>query len=110
MGGHGFGAFTGSCRYAIPGRRFLRTDAAASLEQRICLGMEMSALFFAVPDGVEMPRLCSCTPQAQLVVSVMPITASERAFAVQHGSERLVELFERHPCSQLFDMSRKAVA
>lgn len=82
----------------------------AALEQPICPGTEMSAFFFAVPDGVEMSRLCSCTPQAELMVSVMPITASERAFAVQHGSERLVELFQKHDVPNLFDMSRKAVA
>jgi hypothetical protein len=56
-----------------------------------------------------MSRLCSCTPQAALVVSVMPITASERAFVVQHGSERLVELFQKHDVPNLFDMSRKPV-
>ena len=82
----------------------------ASLEQAICPGTEMSAFFFAVPDGLEMSRLCSCTPGAQLVVSVMPITASERAFAVQNGSARLIELFEKHHIPNLFDMSRKAVA
>jgi len=82
----------------------------AALEQPICPGTEMSAFFFAVPDGVEMSRLCSCTPHAELVVSVMPITASERAFAVQHGSERLVGLFQKHDVPNLFVMSRKAVA
>jgi hypothetical protein len=81
----------------------------ASLEQPICPNTEMSAFFFAVPDGVEMSRLCSCTPQAELVVSVMPITLSERAFAVQHGSKSLVELFQKYGVPNLFDMSRKAV-
>jgi hypothetical protein len=81
----------------------------ASFGEPVCLGTEMSAFFFAVPDGVEMSRLCACTPNAELVVSVMPITASERAFAVQHGSERLLELFQRHDVPNHFDLSRKAV-
>jgi Suppressor of fused protein (SUFU) len=51
----------------------------ASFERNICPGTDMSAFFFAVPDGVEMSRLCSCTPQAELVVSVMPITSSARS-------------------------------
>jgi hypothetical protein len=82
----------------------------ASLEEPICPGTAMSALFFAVPDGVDMPRLCSCTPRAKLVVSVMPITTSERAFAVQHGSKRLIKLFEKNHVLNLFDMSRNPVA
>jgi hypothetical protein len=81
----------------------------AALEQPICPGTEMSAFFFAVPYGVAMSRLCSCTPRAELVVSVMPITASERAFAVEHGAERLVGLFERHSVPNLFDMARNPV-
>jgi hypothetical protein len=89
---------------------FFAPMQTAALESPICRGTEMSAFFFAVPDGVSMSRLCSCTPQAELVVSVMPITASERAFAIQHGSERLVELFQKHDVPNLFDISRKSVA
>jgi hypothetical protein len=73
----------------------------AAFAQPICPGTEMSAFFFAVPHGVEMSRLCSCTPRAELVVSVMPITAAERAFAVEHGAERLVGLFEKHGVLQV---------
>lgn len=88
---------------------FLGPMQTASLEQPIP-GSEVSAFFLAVPEGVEMSRLCACTPHAELVVSVIPITASERALAVERGSERLLELFEEHHVPNLFDMSRKGVA
>lgn len=69
----------------------------------------MSAFFFAVPDGVEMSRLCSCTLAAQLVVSVMPITSSERAYAVASGLEQFIELLEQRRVPNLFDPFRQAV-
>jgi len=81
----------------------------AALEGPISPNSEMSAFFFAVPDRIDMPRLCSCTPAAQLVVSVMPITASERNFAVANGPEKLMELFEQHNVPNLFDPFRRSV-
>jgi hypothetical protein len=80
-----------------------------AFEEPICPESEMRAFFFAVPDGVEMSRLCSCTPASQLVVSVMPITSSERAYAVEQGPDRLVELFAKHRVPNFFDPFREAV-
>ena len=97
---------------AIPFRTesFIGPLHTASLEKPLFPGCAMTAFFFAVPDGVEMSRLCRCTPGAQLVVSVIPISASERACAVEHGSERLIELFDKHKVPNLFDPFRKPVA
>ena len=88
--------------------RFFGPLQTASFDEPPCVGTEMNGFFFAVPFGVDMKTLCSCTPQADLVVSVMPITPPERAYAVQHGSERLVELFEKKNVPNLFDMSRES--
>src|SRR5882672_1041830 len=41
---------------------FLGPMHTAALEEPICPGSDMNAFFFAVPDGVAMSRLCSCTP------------------------------------------------
>src|SRR5215471_9691664 len=38
----------------------------AAMEGSFGPNPEMTAFFFAVPDGVEMRRLCSCTPAAEL--------------------------------------------
>jgi len=81
----------------------------ATLEEPFGPDPQMIAFFFALPDGVEMRRLCSCTPAAELVVSVMPITSSERAYALEHGSDKLIDLFEKHSVPNLFDPFRKAV-
>lgn len=81
----------------------------AALEERLSPNSEMSAFFFAVPDGMNMPQLCSCTPAAQLVVSVMPITAAERSFAVAYGAEKLLGLFEQNRVPNLFDPFRRSV-
>jgi len=48
------------------------------LPERLCVNSELRAFFFALPDGVEMSRLCSCTPGAQLLVSVMPFPFQKR--------------------------------
>lgn len=81
----------------------------AALEERLSPNSEMSAFLFALPDGMNMSRLCSCTPAAQLVVSVMPITTAERSFAVANGTEKLVELFEQNRVPNLFDPFRRSV-
>jgi hypothetical protein len=81
----------------------------ASLKEPIGQGTEMSAFLFAWPVGVAMRRLCSCTAAARLVVSVMPITASERDYALQHGPGRLIELFEKRRVPNVFDLTRKGV-
>ncbi len=88
---------------------FLGPMHTAALEDPICPNSEMSAFFFAVPDGVEMSRLCSCTPAAQLVVSVMPITASERAYVVSNGPESFIGLLDQHCVPDLFDPFQRAV-
>jgi len=88
---------------------FFGPTHTAALEDAICPGSEMSAFFFAIPDGIAMPRLCSCTPAAELVVSVMPIGFSERAYVVANGPERFVELLERHRVPNLFDPFRQPV-
>lgn len=79
------------------------------LGERICPNSEMTGFFFAVPDGVEMGRLCRCTPSAELVVSVIPITASEIGYAKDKGSSQLVALFEEAGVPNRFDPFRKGV-
>ena len=69
----------------------------------------MSGFFFAVPTGVDMQRLCSCTPQAELVVSVVPISSSELDYKVKHGGFSLMELFEKKQVPVTFDPFRKPV-
>jgi hypothetical protein len=81
----------------------------ASLGEPLCKDSEMSAFLFALPDGVDMRRLCSCTPQAELVVSVMPISTSERDYAASEGTEKLIELFEKKDVPNLFDPYRRPV-
>lgn len=78
----------------------------ASLEEPMCPGTSMTAFFFAVPDGVDMKKLCSCTPAAELVVSVMPITSTERAYAVSNGIDSLLQVFEEKNVPNFFDVYR----
>lgn len=70
---------------------------------------EMKGILFAVPDGVEMGRLCSCTPSAQLVVSVIPVTANEIRYAKDKGSDQLIAQFEKAGVPPVFDPFRKGV-
>ena len=82
----------------------------ASVQEPICPGTDMNAFFFAVPDGIDMGKLCSCTAAAELVVSVMPITSAEHSFAVKNGSLALLELFEKKKVPNLFDVKRASAA
>jgi hypothetical protein len=69
----------------------------------------MAGFFFAVPDGIDMRRLCSCTEGAQLVVSVMPITLNEIAVAKNSGPLKLLEQFESQAVENHFDPFRNSV-
>jgi hypothetical protein len=88
---------------------FFGPAQTAALEEPLSPNSQMSSFFFALPDGINMPRLCSCTPGAQLVLSVMPISGSERKFAVTNGPRQLIDLFERHRVPNLFDPFRRSV-
>jgi hypothetical protein len=81
----------------------------ASFGRPLCPGSEMSGFFFAIPTGVDMRRLCSCTPQAELVVSVFPISSSEHEYTVKHGGFALMALFEKNQVQVTFDPFRKPV-
>lgn len=69
----------------------------------------MNSFILAFPLQVDVPRLCSCTPGAQIVTTIMPISKEERELAVSKGSEALFDLFDEHKVSDLFDLDRKPV-
>jgi len=80
------------------------------LGERISTNSAMTGFLFAVPEGIEMGRLCSCTPSAQLVVSVITITANEIRYAKERGSERLIAQFEKAGVLPIFDPFRKGLS
>ena len=82
----------------------------ASVEEPICPGTDMIAFFFAVPDRIDMVKLCACTPAAQLIVSVMPITSAEHDYAVTNGASALLELFQKKNIPNMFDVRRTSAA
>ena len=77
--------------------------------EKICLNSEMTGFFFGVPGGVNMNQLCKCTQSADLVVSVIPISAAELKFVGSKGPEELVELFDKQGVPNLFDPFRKSL-
>lgn len=88
---------------------FFGPTHTAALPEPLGKDSEMNAFFFALPDGVEMKRLCSCTVGAQLVLSALPISASERDFAVRNGPAAFIQLLEQHRVPNLFDPYRKPI-
>lgn len=81
-----------------------------NLGEKICPNSEMTGLFFGVPDGIEMRRLCQCTSAAQLVVSAIPVTSNELQILQTAGPEALLNAFEREGIRNLFDPFRTGVA
>jgi hypothetical protein len=79
------------------------------LGKNLSIDSEMAGVLFGVPDGVEMGRLCSCTPSAQLVVSVIPVTANEIRYAKDKGSDQLIAQFEKAGVPPVFDPFRKGL-
>jgi hypothetical protein len=90
-------------------RIFFGPLQTCDLGENICPNSGMTGFLFAVPDGVEMRRLCSCTPSAQFVVSVVPVTANEIRYAKDQGSDRLIARFEKAGVPPVFDPFRKEV-
>lgn len=88
---------------------FFAPGFTAQSEEPFCSNSEMRAFLFTEPVGVEASRLCSWTPGAQLVLSVTPITVSERDYAAKHGPRPLIELFIKNGVKDFFDPFRKTV-
>lgn len=80
------------------------------LGEKMCPNSEMTGFLFGVPGGIDMPRLCRCTQAAQLVVSVIPITAGELKIVKEKGPTTLVTAFEREGVENVFDPFRQAIA
>ena len=78
-------------------------------EEPFCSNSEMRAFLFTELGGVETRRLCACTPGAQLVLCVTPITMSEREYAVKNGPRSLITIFMKQGVPNFFDPFRKAV-
>jgi hypothetical protein len=79
------------------------------LGEPISSNSEMTGFLFAVPEGVDIARLCSCTPAAELVVSVIPVTASEIRYGKAKGPDQLIAQFEKAGVKPIFDPFRKGV-
>ena len=88
---------------------FFAPGFTAEFEEPFCSNSEMRAFLFTEPGGVEIRRLCSCTPGAQLVLCVTPITLSEKKYAVTRGPRGLIEIFMKQGVSNSFDPFRKSV-
>lgn len=78
-------------------------------EQFLSAEKTMNGFFFAIPEGLDMNRLCSCTNGAGLVVSVMPITGNEIELAKAEGPEFLLEQFEANNVENKFNPLRPSV-
>ena len=88
---------------------FFAPGFTAQFDEPFCPNSEMRAFLFTEPAGVEIARLCRCTPGAQLMLSVTPITVSERDHAAKHGPRSLIELFIKQGVNNFFDPFRKTV-
>ena len=88
---------------------FFAPGFTAQFDEPFCSNSEMRAFLFTEPAGVEMSRLCSGTLGAQLVLSVTPISVSERDYAAKHGPRPLIELFIKNGVKNFFDPFRKTV-
>ena len=88
---------------------FFAPGFTAQFDEPFCSNSEMRAFLFTEPAGVAVSRLCSCAPGAQIVLSVTPITVSERDYAAKHGPRPLIELFIKNGVKNFFDPFRKTV-
>lgn len=88
---------------------FFAPGFTAQFDEPFCSNSEMRAFLFTEPAGVEISRLRSCTPGAHLMLSVTPITVSERDHAAKHGPRSLIEQFIKQGVKNFFDPFRKTV-
>ena len=71
-------------------------------------GSDMAAFFFAVPDGVDVGRLCLALRSPDLVLQVVPISEPERQLALRDGSEALLDRLEKSGVPPHFDLQRQS--
>ncbi|WP_395735340.1 suppressor of fused domain protein [Prosthecobacter sp.] len=69
---------------------------------------EMTGVLFALPFDIDLKRVSRCS-QAKVILSVMPLTAAELAYARKEGTEALIDRFEDAGVAAMFDVFRPSV-
>ncbi len=76
-----------------------------SAGEPIMPGSQMTGFLFSVTPSVAMRSLCCCTPHAQVVLHVVPISDGERQMA-KDNPRGLIDYFEEHGIEPFFDLER----
>lgn len=70
-------------------------------------GSEMTGFFFGATPSVNLNRLCHASINAKRILQVVPISDSEREFAIEEGPLKLLDYFEKYGIQPIFDLKRK---
>ena len=70
--------------------------------------VQMSAILFGCPEGIDEKRICKCS-KAQALIVPIPITQAELDFARREGVLALIDKFEANDVPMAFDVFRKSV-
>ncbi len=95
--------------YPLKEGTFFASSQTFNIGSPIIPGSEMTAYYFARTPIVSADALFAFTPNATGFIHLIPISESERALAVEQGSEELLKLFEEHSLQPLFDLKRKSL-
>ena len=76
-------------------------------QEPLATNIQMSAILFAIPEGIDAKRVRKCT-KAQNILNVVPITADELELA-KNDFLKLIDKFEAAGVQPVFDCFRSSV-
>lgn len=95
--------------YVLDTKILIGVGHTLDFRERLAPNTEMSAVLFAISDGVDAKRIRRCT-KAKEILNVVPITAAEVDLARTDGVEVLLNHFEKAGVRPVFDYLRRSAA
>jgi len=69
-------------------------------------GSAMNGFYFSGIPFVDEPELCRQSGTATSIIHLVTLSKAELDFRLEHGTEKLLELLEKHHVSPFFDLQR----
>jgi Suppressor of fused protein (SUFU) len=95
--------------YIIDNSIFIEPGHTFDFGEKITTNSEMSGYLFAVPEGLNIKRICKANTKCETLVGLVPLSRKELEFARSKGVKELIDEFQSKGVPPLFDPFRKCM-
>ena len=95
--------------YIIENSIFIEPGHTLDFEEKLTTNSEMNGLLFAVPEAIDIKRICKANKKCENLISLVPLSRKELEFVRNDGLEKLIDKFEALDVPPIFDPFRKCI-